>query len=88
MLTEIYIEALLVDEQLADQVWEAWTVGEVNDQPTALALNPSMGGVEYELGVTFLLEGDYAAAASAFEREPIDVFGNLASRRSPTPGSG
>lgn len=55
---------------------------------TALVLNPSMGGVEYELGVTFLLEGDYAAAASAFAREPIDVFGNLASRRSPTPGSG
>ncbi len=24
MLTEIYIEARLVDEELADQVWEAW----------------------------------------------------------------
>ncbi len=24
MLTEVYIEALLVDEELADQVWEAW----------------------------------------------------------------
>ena len=24
MLTEIYIEALLVDEELADQVWELW----------------------------------------------------------------
>ncbi len=24
MLTEIYIEALLVDEESADQVWEAW----------------------------------------------------------------
>jgi len=24
MLTEIYIEALLVDEELADQIWEAW----------------------------------------------------------------
>ncbi len=30
MLTEIYIEALLVDEVLADQVWEAWDVGEIN----------------------------------------------------------
>ncbi len=28
MLTEIYIEALLVDEELADQVWEAWDGGE------------------------------------------------------------
>ncbi len=24
MLAEIYIEALLVDEELADRVWEAW----------------------------------------------------------------
>ncbi len=28
MLTEIYIEALLVDEELADQVWQA---GEIDD---------------------------------------------------------
>jgi len=27
MLTEIYVEALLVDEDLADQVWEAWDQG-------------------------------------------------------------
>ena len=27
MLTEIYIEALLVDEELADQVWKAWDAG-------------------------------------------------------------
>ena len=31
MLTEIYIEALLVDEELADQVWEAWDVGGIDD---------------------------------------------------------
>ena len=31
MLTEIYIEALLVEEELADQVWEAWNTGEIND---------------------------------------------------------
>ncbi len=30
MLTEIYIEALLVDEDLADQVWEVWDVGEID----------------------------------------------------------
>ncbi len=30
MLTEIYIEALLVDEELADQVWEAWDEGEIS----------------------------------------------------------
>ncbi len=32
MLTEIYIEALLVDRELADQVWEAWDKGEIDDQ--------------------------------------------------------
>ncbi len=32
MLTEICIEALLVDEDLADQVWEAWKKGEVDDR--------------------------------------------------------
>ncbi len=31
MLTEIYIEALLVDEELADQVWEGWDSGEIDD---------------------------------------------------------
>jgi hypothetical protein len=30
MLTEIYIEALLVDEDLADQVWEAWDRGDIS----------------------------------------------------------
>ena len=36
MLTEIYIEALLVNEELADQdvadqVWDAWNAGEIDD---------------------------------------------------------
>ncbi len=31
MLTEAYIEALLVDEELADQVWKAWDTGEIDD---------------------------------------------------------
>ncbi len=37
MLTEIYIEALLVDEGLADQVWEAWDGGEIDDINAILA---------------------------------------------------
>ncbi len=37
MLTEIYIEALLVDEGLADQVWEAWDAGEISDAVAAWA---------------------------------------------------
>jgi len=37
-------------------------------------LNPLQFGVEYELGAILLLEGDYAAAANAFERESQVVF--------------
>ena len=37
MLTEIYIEALLVDKELADQVWEAWDAGEIDDLMAWLA---------------------------------------------------
>ena len=29
MLAEIHIEALLVDEELADQVWEAWDAAQI-----------------------------------------------------------
>jgi len=37
MLTEIYIEALLVDEELADQVWEAWDIEKVDSQIACVA---------------------------------------------------
>ncbi len=36
MLTETYIEALLVDEELADQVWQAWIAGVIGDLPALL----------------------------------------------------
>ena len=36
MLTQIYIEALLVDEKLADQVWGAWDKGEIDDDLAAI----------------------------------------------------
>ena len=32
MLTEIYIEALLVDERLADEVWESSDKGLISDE--------------------------------------------------------
>ena len=32
MLVRIYSEALLVDEELANQVWEAWDKGEIDDE--------------------------------------------------------
>ncbi len=37
MLTEIYIEALPVYEELADQVWEAWDADETDEQVAWLA---------------------------------------------------
>ena len=37
MLTEIYIEALLVDEDLADQVWELWDARLIPDDLAAMA---------------------------------------------------
>ena len=37
MLTEIYIEALLVDEEVADQVWELWNIGMIPDDLAAWA---------------------------------------------------
>ena len=36
MRTEIYIEALLVDEELADQVWEAWDAGKISSLAASL----------------------------------------------------
>jgi len=36
MFAELYIEALLVDEVLADQVWGAWDAGLIDDQLAAL----------------------------------------------------
>ncbi len=37
MLTELYIEALLVDEELADQVWELLDADVIDDEVAALA---------------------------------------------------
>ena len=31
MLTQLYIEALLMDEDLADEVWELWIAGVITD---------------------------------------------------------
>ncbi len=54
MLTEIYIEALMVDEELADQVWEAWDAGEICDFWAAWAWwTIGWSGVDY-----MLWEGD------------------------------
>jgi len=37
MLTEFYVKALLVDEELADQVWEAWIAEKLTDGAACIA---------------------------------------------------
>ena len=37
MLARLYAEALLVDEKLADQVWELWDAGVITDDLAAWA---------------------------------------------------
>ncbi len=37
MLTEAYIEALLVDEELADMVWALWGARLINDELATIA---------------------------------------------------
>ncbi len=37
MLSQPYIDALLVDEEAADQVWEAWDKGEIDNGTAHLA---------------------------------------------------
>ncbi len=49
MLTEIYIEALLVDEELADQVWELWDKGEIDDQTGFIAWMLISGAIAAEI---------------------------------------
>ena len=36
MLCELYIEALLVDERMTDQIWEAWLTGKVGSLTASL----------------------------------------------------
>ena len=37
MLSRLYVEALLADEELADQVWELWDAGLIPDDLAAWA---------------------------------------------------
>ena len=37
MLTHLYIEAVLVDEEMADLVWEAWDARFVSDELACIA---------------------------------------------------
>ncbi len=46
MLIEIYIEALLVDEELADQVWEAWIAGEIIEKQVRPPVTDIDGAVD------------------------------------------
>ncbi len=54
MLTEIYVEALLVDEDLADQVWEAWDKGEIDDMGAFWVVCSDECREAYEFGLLIL----------------------------------
>ena len=48
MRTEAYIEALLIDEELADLVWELWDVGLIEDElVTTIWLLIAISSAEY-----------------------------------------
>ncbi len=49
MLTEAYIETLRVDEDLADQVWEAWDAGETDDQTACIGWMLIAGAIAAEI---------------------------------------
>ncbi len=49
MLTRLYIEALLVDEELADQVWGAWDADETDDQTACIAWMLIVGAIAAEI---------------------------------------
>ena len=53
MLTEIYIEALLVDGELADQVWAAWIVEKLTDGAACIAWSLIAGLVSRRNHVCF-----------------------------------
>jgi hypothetical protein len=50
MFERLYVEALLVDEDLADQVWELWNAGVITDEMAEwawgilVASGPEQGG--------------------------------------------
>ena len=37
MVAEIYIEALFVDEEAADQTWQAWDTGEIDEMCASIS---------------------------------------------------
>ena len=47
MLTELFIEALLVNEELADQVWEVWNAGEIVEKQVRPPVRVLGGAVAY-----------------------------------------
>jgi len=49
MLTKIYIEALLVDEKLADEVWEVWNAGKADDETACIAWMLLAGAIAAEI---------------------------------------
>ena len=45
MLTETYIEALLVDGALADLIWAAWNRSKISDETAATPISKCMASL-------------------------------------------
>ncbi len=72
MLTEAYILALLIDEELADQVWEAWDVEKLTDGAACIAWLLTAGLVSDHYGFP-----PDNISAQRFHVIFFDVFGSL-----------
>ena len=68
MLTEIYIEALLVGEELADQVWHLWDEGEIDDETACMAWMLIAGAIA--AGIILL----WSAFAALVQRCTVDTL--------------
>ncbi len=65
MLTEIYIEALLVGEELADQVWHLWDEGEIDDEAAWMLIAGAIAA-----GIILLWSG----FAALVQRRTVDTL--------------
>ena len=80
MRTEIYIEALLVNEELADQVWEAWNAGEIGTRVACLArLLPRIRDM------MFLRSSEISTLINQITSEAYTYCGSIILARDPIP---
>ena len=68
MLTKIYIEALIANEKLADQVWEAWDRGEIDDAVVCVAWIMIAGMGADRSGLDKIADRGYSLPRGQYQR--------------------